>query len=518
MSIAKKILWNTFSQVFAKAVLAVIGFATVKVITNYLGDAEGYGSYTSVYNFIALFGIASDLGLYTIAVREMAKDEGKIEHIIGNILSIRTILAVAVMVIAFGASFFYAREDSTILFPLAAAISATATVLALLTGTISSVLQVHYKMQWNALASVLGKVVALGYMFYVIFFWHPAAGPGITSAETEAGFYQLLVAGIIGNMAMLLYTWWHVRKLTKIRYRFDWVFMKEVVIKSLPYGLALILNSLYFRLGSVMLYSMSGPQQVGLYDLPLKILESIAILPLYFMNSVLPTLTQAVKEKTDRYKKIIQYSFDALVMGGVAMAIGTATIAYQVIYLLSNESYLSRLDEGFYGSDITLQIIIFALAFSFINTLFGFILVAINRQSKLLWVNGIGVVVVIAANLVMIPWLGARGAAITDIVVELFVALAAYLFAKKYLPFSINLKNTVKIFFAGIIMGITLLALKEPAYHFLNLQNKSILLLIPLGGVVYIGILLATRVITKEMIAVVLKKDQKETPQPPHLP
>ncbi|MBU0731862.1 polysaccharide biosynthesis C-terminal domain-containing protein, partial [Patescibacteria group bacterium] len=395
-------------------------------------------------------------------------------------------------------SFLYFPKGTDIMLPLAVAVGASATVFALLTGTISTVLQVNYKMQYNAAASIVGKIVALMYMTYVIFIWNPGVG--------EAGFYHLFFAGILGNVSMFAITWYYARKYARIRYQFDWSFIKKVVIKSLPYGLALILNNLYFRIGSIMLLPLAGPEQTALYGLPLRILEAIAILPLYFMNAVLPTLTKTLKEKTDQYKKVIQYSFDALVMGGIPMAVGMSVISYQVIYLLSSEHFLSRLSEGFYGSDLALQIVIFALAFSFINTLFGFILVAIGRQSKLLYINGSGAILAIILNFLIIPHLGARGAAITDITVEMFVAISAYFFAKKYLDFSINLKNAFKIIFASVVMGAAIYYLKDPTYHLLGLQNKNILLLIPLGGAIYIALLFAMKVITKDML-LMLKKE-----------
>ncbi|MBU0667962.1 oligosaccharide flippase family protein, partial [Patescibacteria group bacterium] len=148
-SVARKILMNTGAQIAAKGVLAVIGFVTVKIITNYL-QVKGYGYYTGVYDFIAFFGIASDMGLYTIAVREMARDEESIEKIIGNVLSIRTILVFCTMALALITSFLYFPKGTDIMLPLAVAVGASATVFALLTGTISTVLQVNYKMQYNA--------------------------------------------------------------------------------------------------------------------------------------------------------------------------------------------------------------------------------------------------------------------------------------------------------------------------------------------------------------------------------
>lgn len=496
---------NTGAQILAKGVLAVIGFVTVKIITNYL-EVAGYGYYTGVYDFIAFFGIASDLGLYTIAVREMARDEANIDKIIGNILSIRTILVFATMTLAFISSYLYFPQGTDLMLPLAVSVAATATVFALLTGTISTVLQVNYKMQYNAFASVIGKIIALGYMVYVIFIWNPGV--------SEGGFYHLFGAGIVGNIAMFGITYYYARKYTKIRFQFDWSFIKRVVVKSFPYGLALILNNLYFRIGSIMLLPLVGPEQTALYGLPLRVLEAIAILPLYFMNAVLPTLTQKLKEKGDGYKKVIQYSFDALVMGGVSMAVGMSAIAYQVIFLLSSEDFLSRISEGFYGSDVVLQIVIFALAFSFINTLFGFILVAINKQSKLLYVNGGGALLAVILNFILIPYIGARGAAITDILVELFVASAAYIMAKRYLDFKIDLRNAGKILIAGAAMGATVYFAKDPTYHLFGLQNKNILLLIPLGAAIYIGLLFAMKVVTKDML-MLLRKDKNEQPIQP---
>jgi len=495
MSTARKILMNTGAQIAAKVVLAGIGFYTVNLITNYL-DMTGYGYYTGVYDFIAFFGIASDLGLYTIAVREMAKDESNIDKIIGNILSIRVILVFTTMLLAFVTSFIYFPKGTDIMFPLAVSVAASATVFALLTGTLSTVLQVHYKMQYNALASVLGKFVAFGYMIYIIKIWSPGA--------MESGFYHLFAAGLIGNITMFIVTGYFTRKLAHIRFKFDWNFIKQVVIKSLPYGLALILNNLYFRIGSIMLLPIAGPNETGLYGVPLRVLEAIAILPLYFMNAVLPTLMKHLKDKNDEYKNVIQYSFDALTMAGIAMAVGMSSIADHVIALLAPEAFLSK--PGFYGSDIALQILIFALAFSFINTLFGFILVAIGRQSKLLYVNGSGAFLAIISNLILIPWLGARGAALTDILVEMTVALIAYLFAKKYLDFKINLGKTWKIIVAAAIMGVGVYMAKGATYDLWGLHNKNIVLLVPLGGFIYISLLFIMKVVTKDMISMVMRK------------
>lgn len=470
-----------------------MGIVIVKLITGYLGK-NGYGEYTAAFEFLAFFGIIADLGLYTIGVREMAKDEKKIPMILGNILTIRTVAIFITIATAMVAAYFIPKYQGTRI-PFGVVLAGVATILNILTSTISTVLQVHLKMQYNSFASVIGKVFNLGYMIVVIYMLHPA--------NKIEGFNQLIWAGIIGNGVMLLLTYYYTRKLTHIRYRFDKEFMKEVIIKSLPYGIALILNTVYFRIGSVLLSLMKTPGDVGVYGVPMRMLEAVGIIPLYFMNAVLPVLTRSLTKKDGRHQEIIQYAFDFLVMGSMPIVAGTVVLAYPIVYLISTPEFLSNLPQGFYGSDIVLQILIFALAFSFINSLFGFILVADNRQDKLLIRNAIGAALTLVLDLIFIPYYGVRAAAFVNILTECYVAFASYLIAKHYIKFSISLKNTFKIMLSALVMAMTIYYLQAPTYHYL--QNKNVFLLIPLGGLVYVGMLFATRTITKEMLALIRK-------------
>lgn len=510
MSTARKILWNTVAQIIGKTFIALIGIVIIKMITNYLGKT-GYGEYTTAFEFLAFFGIVADLGLYTIGVREMAKDEKKIPMIIGNILTIRTVIVGLMVVLAAIAGFMVPKYAGTRI-PIAIIVAGIATVFNIMTGTISSVLQVHLKMQYNSFASVMGKIVSVSYMAFVIYVLMPhtlIAGQASAQQYTDAtgaGLYQLIWAGVAGNFVMYAICHYYAAKLTKIRFRFDIEFMKDVMVKALPYGIALVLNTVYFRIGSVLLSFIKGPTEVGLYGVPMRMLEAVGIIPLYFMNAVLPVLTRAIDRKDGSHKKIIQFAYDFLVMGSWPIVAGTVVLAYPIVGIVSSPEFLSNLKEGFYGSDMALQILIFALAFSFINSLFGFILVADNRQTKLLIRNAIGAVLTIGIDLILIPMFGLRGAAFTNVLTEAYVAIASYLIAKHYIQFSINFKNTFKSMFAALVMAVVLYALKDPTY--VIMQNKNILILLPLGAAIYVGMLFITKTISPEMIALIKKPKQ----------
>lgn len=492
-STARKILWNTVAQIIGKAFIAVLGVVIIKLITNYLGTT-GYGEYTAAFDYLALFTIISDLGLYTIGIREMAKDNEKVPMIMGNILTVRTVFSIFIICVAgFVAQFIPQYADSHI--PLAIWLAGAAAFFNLLTSIISAVLQVYLKMEYNSLASVIGKVINLLYIIFVVYFLHPA--------NTDIGFYHLVFAGIVGNAAMFFVTLMYAKKFSPIKFRFDKVFVKDVLVKALPYGVALILNTIYFRIGSFSLSILRTKAEVGVYGVPMRMLEAVGVIPLYFMNAVLPVLTRAINRKDGSHQKIIQYAFDFLVMGSMPIVAGTFVLSYPIIYLISSPEFLSNSATGFYGSDAVLPILIFALAFSFINSLFGFILVADNRQMKILIRNAIGAALTIILDFTLIPHFGVRAAAFDNVLTECYVAVASYLIAKRYIKFKLSFKNTFKMAVCALVMAGAIELVEPFAQHYI--QNKSVFLLIPFGGVIYVGMLFLTKTITPEMLALIRK-------------
>jgi len=499
MSIARKILSNTIWQVAGRMIMALLAVVTVKIATNYL-SVEGYGEYALVYEFLAFFAIAADMGLFTIAVREMAKDEKQIPKILGNVLTLRTIL-IAVMMTAAAITVFLIPKYEGTRIPLGVTIATLSVFFTILNGTVTSVLQTKLKMHLSSIAQISSKVIQVAYMLYVVFVAFPKLGPGGT--PSDAGFYHLLVAGVVGNLVMLFITNHFVRKITPIRYQLDKEICKNVFLKALPYGIALILNTVYFRIDSILISLIRGQAEVGIYAVAMRVLEAFAIIPLYFMNSVLPVLTKSLKEQNEKYKLIIRYSFDFLAALGMPLLVGAYVLAYPIVFIVSSPEFLSRLDEGFYGSDMALKILMFALVFQFLNTLFAFILLAVNKQSRILYINAACVLFNIIGNLLVIPYYGFRGAAITSVLSELLILILTATVAYRYLKYRISFATTFKIIISALLMGVAVHYLQPVSYTLL--QNAGVLLLVPVGAIIYGALLILTRAVNKDMLKLLRK-------------
>lgn len=513
MSTARKVLSNTLWQMFGRFAMAILAVASVKIATNYL-SLEGYGEYAVIYEFLAFFSIAADMGLFTIAVKEMSEDESRVEKIIGNILSLRTILVIVMMAAASVAVFLIPKYEGTRI-PFGVAIASFSVLFTLLNGTISSVLQAKLKMHISSLSQIIGKAVMILYMLYVVFVAFPAAPiPGAEAAGTaisaasDLGFYHLVIAGVVGNLVMVLITNHYVRRITPLNYKFDWDLWKKVLIKAVPYGTALILSTMYFRIDSILISLIKDQSEVGVYAVALRVLEAFQIVPLYFMNSVLPVLTKAMKESTEKARAIIRYSFDFLTALSVPLLVGAYVLAYPIIFIVSSPEFLSKLDTGFFGSDIALKYLMFALVFQFLGTLFAFVLLSLDKQSKLLYINLGCVIFKIVADLATIPTFGFRGAAVTSIIAEFLVMAAGAFTAYKYFKYKFNFVTTFKIIISAIIMGVVVKLLHPISYDLF--QNFGIIPLIAVGAIVYGALLLLTKAISKDMLKMLKKSPEPE--------
>lgn len=493
MSTARKILSNTAFQIIGRAGVGLLSLAVIKIITSYLSVGK-YGEYTNVYEFLALFAIIADFGLYTIAVREMSKNEDDIPKVLGNILTIRVLVGLIVLAGVMVGGFLIPSHQGTQI-PFAIMIATTASFVALINGTLTSVLQEKYKMQYAAMAQIFGKIIQVGYMVLVAYV--------LFTLDTATGFYNLFLAGVLGNLAMLIFTLIVIRKYTPVRFRWDGDKIKYLLKQAAPYGLALFLSNIYFRADAILVFNIRGREEAGLYGVAARLLEALSILPIYFMNAVLPTLTRHIKEKRDSYKKIMQYVFDFQLMLALPFLVGGFILSVPLIHLISKPEFVSGFNGLAFGSDVALQIVLFSFVLIALNVIFNFTLIAIGKQAQLVWINGICATFNVIANLLVIPTYGFIGAALATVASEILVFILVFITVKRFLPFTIHLGRAAKIVLSVGLMGLVVYLLREPTFDLL--QNWNVLVLVPLGALVYGASLFATKAVSKEQLKMLKK-------------
>ena len=537
---------------FGRIVSALLAIVAVKIITSYIGVA-GYGMYTTVYEFVGLFAIVGDMGLYTIAVREMSAKEfvedknvnsksekinskqiqnskfkiqnktgessylslnNHIQKIYSNILTMRAVLTTIVMLlVGVGGMFIPAYADTPIVFGIW--ICAVAVWLNLFQSIITSILQHHLKMHLATIALIAGKILSVAIIIFAAVFIN----------HQTLGFYIMVAAGIVGHGLMLVFAWFYASRFIKVKFAFDKEYCLQLIKKAWPYGLALILSTIYFKIDVTLLSLMRSQEEVGFYGVPLRMVEVLIVLPLFFMNSVIGTMTKAVdgakckvrsgKLKVESLKssvtlsvskcagdfgedngsksiqKIFSLSLQFLLTAALPIFIFVYFFGREIIGLISSESFLSTAES--YGSDSVLILLVIALCLSFFSTLCSFTMVAFNQQKRVLWVNAGGALFNLFTNLYFIPLYGFMGAAMTSIASEILILILAMYFLLKTFRFSFQWGLIFKTLLTGLV---TFFSLK---YLLFFLSPLPSLLQMLIAGIVmsalYLGILYFTKTI-----------------------
>ncbi len=176
------------------------------------------------------------------------------------------------------------------------------TLFGLMNSSVMSLLQAHLKTEFSFVSVTTGKMVNFLAILLIVFVLLPKGLMSENPILQFWGFVAILLAGLLGNVVMTGLLYFYARKIEPIRFRFDPVYMKHILKISLPYGIALFLNVIYFKVDIVLL-SILEPQTVAdisiaLYSVPMKIVEVGMMFGTLFLNSMLPLFTEAIKKNS----------------------------------------------------------------------------------------------------------------------------------------------------------------------------------------------------------------------------
>lgn len=343
----KKILVNTAAQIGGKLVTVLVSILLVNLLTNYFTTGE-VGLYNKIYNYLSIFATLADAGLYAIAVRELSRyrdDPEATDRISGNVLSIRTLSGVAIVVLALAIAVFVDGYNS----PLALAsiaVTGVFTLLGLVNSSIMSLLQAHLDTGFSFFSTTVGKLANLSAIVAIIAIGFPKSVIDLDPEARWWAFVAVMAAGLLGNLVMTALLWWHARGRYRIVFRLDRGTAASLLYESAPYGLALVLGVIYFKI-DVVLLSLLEPHDVadhsiGLYSVPMKILEVGIMFATLFLNSMLPVFSRAADagdagalSRSARRAYLLLFAF------GAALGAGLFALGRDFLLLLATADYVT---------------------------------------------------------------------------------------------------------------------------------------------------------------------------------
>ena len=274
-----------------------------------------------------------------------------------------------------------------------------------------------------------------------------------------AAFIAIMVAGLVGNIVMTGMLYVYARGIAIFRLRFDRAYILHLLRITLPYGLALFLNVMYFKADVVILSVLepaaTADTSIALYSVPMKIVEVGMMFGTLFLNSMLPLFTRAIRDRdTAGFMSLVTHAYRnltvlALGIVGIFLAVGT-----EILRFISSAEYT---DHSRYAANSVdaLHIVISIFLFFFLSSLFTYILIANEEQGRLLRINALLTVVNIIGNILLIPYFSFIGSAWVTLVCQILLFIMTYASTRHIIAFRPPVGFTVALV-AGCGAGIIL--------------------------------------------------------------
>lgn len=461
-AIAASTLWQLVSQ----AVTMVIGILGIKFVTMGLSQSL-VGNYQTVYSYLQLFAILADFGLYAVAIRELSSTKD-FPATFGAIFFLRAGITVLSLGSAVLLAWMLPIFSGTPL-PIGISIAIFVPFFTLLAGMLRTVFQVHYRMEYVFLSEVVSRFVPVCLMAIVLLL-------GVRQSEQTPLLHLFLMFGGIGSFVLFLLSLWFSRGLLKAcpvpndserSEEAFWCgdcprFVRGEIVRILklaaPYGLAFFATTIY-RQGDVTLIALLRPHdydvQNAFYGTALRLAEIGFLLPTFLLNSALPVISDRRSRGEDIAHFLGQLLLALLVLGSV-LSLFSFFWARPIILLLTRETYVSTSLAA--GADTALQLLSFSMFLGMMITFSFYLLLSLHSWRKLLLLTFSAAALSILLNFFLIPLLGFEGAAITSIIVHLFLASGLLIVALHKMKVSIPFFALCRWFAFSLSLGLTLFA------------------------------------------------------------
>ncbi len=412
----KKIFTNTFYQILTKVFTSASGFIITILIARYFG-AKGYGDFTKITAFVGLFYLIADFGLNAIFL-QLEEKEARLNRLLSLrlLLSVLIVLAVncSVLLLPF-------NRSQDIGFPPELRLSSFIFSLTIIFQAIllssSAIFQKKLRYDLYMLSMTAGTVITL--ILISVF--------SIMQTPLE----YILLSYVFGSAISAAISLLVIKEKLK-PFGFNRNFAAKILKDSLPLGLMLFFNLIYFRVDIIILSLFKNTVDVAVYGYAYKYFEFLLAIPLFLSNAVYPFLLGSLKNLRSYYAFSQKYILIFLLISIFVMI---------PAWLLA--PLIAVVKKDFIPSIFIFRILLLSLPVFFLTNILQWILIAKNKKAYLLKIYILAALLNILLNLFFIPKYSYIAAAIITGVSE---GLILILLSIKFLSLKSQESRTGKIY------------------------------------------------------------------------
>lgn len=428
MNTVQNIAKNTAVLFVSQILSYLLGFFATMYTARYLG-ATGFGIISLALSLTAIFNVFTDLGLNTLTVREVSRDQSLTNKYLVNTAAMKVIFSIITLIVVFltVTVIGYPKEVCDVIY-----IIMISTIFTTFSGIFYSLFQTRGKMEYQSIATTLnsilmfaGVILAMRYGLNIMAF---------------ASIY------LISNGIILIYIFIEfIRKFFLPTMDIDLCFWKSTISEAWPLSLSAIFGSISFRIDTVFLSIMSTELIVGWYSAAYKIMEVLMFITVVYTTAIYPVLSRYYVSSKDSLRFAYQKSFKYLVIIGLPIATGITLLADKIILLIYQTNFIPSI--------VILQILVWTIPLSFLTQLYGILFPSVNKQRVLLKIIFVSMLFNVITNLILIPKFSYIGASITTVLTELVLFMLCFHYISIFIC-KIEIQQVIlKPLVACLIMG-----------------------------------------------------------------
>jgi len=327
MGIARAITRNAFYIAASQVAQKLVHVAFVVVAARLLG-IQGYGEFLLVTTMVVVTTTFANFGIRPLIVRMMSREQERTAELLGNILAVRSMLALGAygILVAFVHAAGYRTEVRVL-----TAIAGTAILFNVIQDSLEAALIAHQRMKLLASLSVMAGFTAT--VVGIAILW---SGFGLrwlfaTNVVVQAVFVTLM-AGLI----------W--KRIVRFWPRFEPAVVKTLLIGCVPFLLAFLLGFMDSKVDILMLSLVKGPVDSGLaigyYGPAHTILMAAMLLPRSLNQVLVPVVSQRIYVDQAMVRDVVEKATKFIVLAvSFPVILLTTMFSEEIVAILFGVQY-----------------------------------------------------------------------------------------------------------------------------------------------------------------------------------
>jgi O-antigen/teichoic acid export membrane protein len=466
MSTFEQIITNTGILTFARGLQPFLSYFLIISISKFLG-VEGFGNYSTIFSFHAVFQIFSSFGLKTLLTRETAQEKKLGVKYLLHGIAISIPFSFLSMIVMCLLVFYMGYSQELLIASLLVSVSLIATSLIdCYEGTLTGYQDIKIIGYLWTIENIIRVAVSILFLYMGF------------------GLFSIVIVFTALKFSTVLFYSLYMRKYVKGHLpQLDFKFLLMLYRAARPFAIIMVFVTLYWKIDIIMLSKMRGIEEVGFYSAAYRFVWLFIVLISSFVTSVFPVISEYFKLNTRSFEMTCKKSIQYMLIIGLPICL--------LIYFWSERLILAIYGIEYEKSITVLKLLILTVIPYGISEIFAHALIASKNQKIDLVINGLAVIINFILNFLFIPKWGYLGATIaTTVSMHMYLFMQIPFILKRILRFN---PSRLLLFSLKIVVCLAAIYSVVDYMYSIHLWIGTMLSML-----IYLGLIILLKVISDE--------------------